>query len=110
MKKNIFILLICLLFVFTVPMFTYSPDDVSSHISEISEFTNTGKALVNIFQVIGAFVAVAVLGYIGIKYMIAAPSEKAQLKTAAIPYIIGAIVVFSAIVLSTILYNIAAKF
>lgn len=111
MKKIISIMIIILLLaLFTFSVFAdYDPAQVSGKIVEINDLNNTGSNIVKIFQVIGSFSAVAILAYVGIKFMMAGPGEKAQLKGALVPYVVGAIVIFAAVVISTILQNIAGK-
>lgn len=55
----------------------------------------TGRIL-GIIQVIAVAITVGMLLYIGIKYMLSAADEKANLKQASINYIIGAFIVFAA--------------
>ena len=57
--------------------------------------TNIAKAVITIARVICAGVAVAMLSILGMKYMSAAPSEKADIKKHAVVYIVGAIVMFA---------------
>lgn len=49
-----------------------------------------------IIRVVGTGVAIIMLTYVGIKYMTAAPSEKAEFKKSATAYVVGAIVLFAA--------------
>lgn len=58
--------------------------------------TNFGKNLIGAIQVVGVGVAVIMLLYIAIKYLMAAPSEKADFKKTAVNYAIGAVVLFAA--------------
>lgn len=52
--------------------------------------------ILGMVQWIGYAVAIGMLVYIGIKYVMSAADEKANLKRASINYLIGAIVVFAA--------------
>lgn len=56
-------------------------------------FSKSGK-IVGIVQVIGIGVAVVMLTVIAIKYIVASPNEKADLKSKLIPYTIGAVLLF----------------
>ena len=51
--------------------------------------------LLGMVQSAGIAVAMGMLLYVGIKYTLAAANEKADLKTASIRYITGAIILFS---------------
>ncbi len=50
--------------------------------------------LLGMVQYLGVAVAMGMLFYVGIKYVTAAANEKADLKTASIRYVIGAIILF----------------
>lgn len=52
--------------------------------------------LINLVQVVGMGVAIIMLVVMAIKYISAAPNEKAELKKSATIYIVGAIVLFAA--------------
>lgn len=53
-------------------------------------------AIINIVQIIGMAVAVIMLIVLAIKYISAAPSDKAEIKKHAVVYVVGAIVLFAA--------------
>lgn len=57
--------------------------------------TNFGKIIIGTIQVVGTGIAVIMLLYIAIKYMIAAPSEKAEYKKTALSFVIGAVILFA---------------
>ena len=65
--------------------------------SEASELMANwlGAALV-VVQVVGVGVAVIMLVVLAIKYIAAAPSDKAEIKKHAVVYVVGAIVLFAA--------------
>ena len=53
-------------------------------------------AAITIVQVVGSGVAVVMLIVLAIKYISAAPSDKAEIKKHAVVYVVGAIVLFAA--------------
>ena len=57
--------------------------------------TVMGKALY-IIQVVGMGVAVIMLVVLAIKYIAAAPSDKAEIKKHAVVYVVGAVILFGA--------------
>lgn len=59
-----------------------------------------GGQIYGIFAAIGATVAVVILVWLGIKYVMASPDGKAEIKKQAFGYILGAALIFGA---STIL-------
>lgn len=54
------------------------------------------SAIINVAQVIGVGVAIIMLIVLAIKYISAAPSDKAEIKKHAVVYVVGAIVLFAA--------------
>ena len=52
-------------------------------------------AIITIFQLVGVGVAVIMLIVLAMKYMIAAPGDKADIKKHAVPYIVGAVCLFA---------------
>ena len=61
-----------------------------------TSITNIIGAMINIAQIIGTGVAIIMLIVIAIKYISAAPGDKADIKKHAIVYVVGAIVLFAA--------------
>lgn len=61
-----------------------------------STIKTTAETIVGAFQAVGASMAVIILVYIGIKYMIESPDGKATLKKRLPTYLIGAAFLFAA--------------
>ena len=61
-----------------------------------SGLTNSAGAILGVFQVVGYAVAVIILAWLGIKYIMASPDGKAELKKQAFAYILGAVLLFAA--------------
>lgn len=53
-------------------------------------------SIINIAQIVGTGVAIIMLIVLAIKYISAAPGDKAEIKKHAVVYIVGAIVLFAA--------------
>jgi len=58
-------------------------------------------------RMVGAGMAICILSYVGIKYMLASASERAELKNYLIKYVIGAVLLISATFIVTQLVEIA---
>lgn len=85
-----------------------NPDDYKPpQITSGGKLGDIGNKIIGGIQYLGSIVSVIVLVIIGIKYIIGSTEEKAEYKETMIPYIIGAICVFS---ISNILALIAAIF
>lgn len=67
-------------------------------------------SILSVAQVIGVSVAVIMLIVLAIKYISAAPNDKAEIKKHAVVYIVGAVVLFGASGLLQILKNWAEMF
>ena len=64
---------------------------------------------ITIVQVVGSGVAIIMLVVLAIKYISAAPGDKAEIKKHAVVYVIGAIVLFAASGILGIVKNFAGK-
>lgn len=53
-------------------------------------------ALITIIQVVGSGVAIIMLIVLAIKYISAAPGDKAEIKKHAVVYVVGAVILFAA--------------
>ena len=65
--------------------------------------------IINVIRIVGTGVSVIMLTYVAIKYMSAAPSEKAEFKKSATAFIVGAVVLFAATNLLKILADFAVE-
>lgn len=66
-----------------------------------------GSMVLSVAQIVGTAVAVIMLIVLAIKYISAAPNDKADIKKHAVVYIVGAIVLFAASALLGIVKNFA---
>lgn len=64
---------------------------------DIEEVEDAGNIILGIIQVIGSFLAVGIIMVLGIKYMIGSTEERASYKKTMLPYLIGAVLLFSAV-------------
>ncbi len=65
------------------------------------------EIILGVIQVVGVVVSVIMLMAIGIKYMLGSVEEKSEYKKTLIPYLIGAVLVFSGTTIPNIIYLIA---
>jgi len=61
--------------------------------------------ILGIVQVVGVAVAVVILVVLAIKYISAAPNEKADIKKSAIVYVIGVVLLFAGVAVLNIIQN-----
>ena len=76
---------------------------------QTNDLTKVGNNIVTIIQVVGIVIAVIVLLVIGIKYMMGSASEKAEYKKTMIPYIVGAVLIFSGTSLVRVIYSLSTS-
>ncbi len=88
----------------------HTPDEI---IKEANDFVGQGTAvpingenlkgasstLYNLLLSIGIFLSVAIGVYLGVKFMLSTAEDKAKVKEALIPYIVGCVVIFSAFII-----------
>lgn len=122
LKKFIIIILITLISITLFPMQSLSADSLGSIISAGDSFIASSNkdlmdttsmkgfsdTLYNILLTLGVIVAVVFAIILGIQYVMAAAEDKAQIKEAMIPFIIGCIVVFGAFAIWKALVTILA--
>lgn len=126
MKKNtiklLTVILVALILVastFTVVNSTYTAAGVSAATMFENASDTTGASgtatkiigsLITIVQIIGVGVAIIMLVVLAIKYISAAPGDKAEIKKHAVVYVVGAIVLFAASGILGIIKQFAAAF
>lgn len=62
----------------------------------VTSARNIAGSVISVAKVICAGIAIIMLSVIAMKYMLAAPSEKADIKKHAVVYVVGAVVMFAA--------------
>ncbi len=75
-----------------------------------TKFTEKAQRIVGVVQTIGVVVSVVVLIGIGIKYMLGSVEERADYKRTLLPYVIGAVLVFSISTLPQLIYDVMQAF
>ena len=79
-----------------------NPGDVDG----TDEIVDLGRKVVGVIQVSGAIISIAIMALLGIKYITSSLEEKADVKKAMIPYIVGAILLFSTTTIVNLVYNV----
>lgn len=98
-KKIISAVLIAVMFVMCFCNVAFAAGDWASSINPTggegtAEATNAMNVIIGIFQVVAVGVAAIMLIALAIKYMSAAPGDKAEIKKHAVVYIVGAVMAF----------------
>ncbi len=72
---------------------------------DVDTTETAANRILGLLQIVGSFVAVGGLMILGIKYMTGSAEERASYKKSMIPYVIGAVLLFGAVNLTTFIYN-----
>lgn len=110
MKKSIKIISVLILIVMIVSMFSTVlavTDPSSLKGTSTTQFDSIGKKIIGMVQAIGSIVSVLILVVLGIKYMMGSAEEKAEYKKTMIPYLIGAILIFAASNIASMVFKFA---
>ena len=90
----------------TKSAFTYPSNMEPSAPSEIRE---RAAVILGAIQVVAVAIAVGMLIHIGIKYVMSSANERADVKQAAVNYVIGAIIIATAPTILKLLYDFFVK-
>lgn len=77
--------------------------------SVVTPTENVVGSIIKVIRIVGTGVSVIMISYVAIKYMTAAPDEKAEFKKSATAFIVGAIVLFGATNILTVISDFATK-
>lgn len=104
--KRVFAVLFMVSFLFSFVSTSFASGDVfdfekfSSSVSGNAEADaitkNAMGTAIQVIRIVATGVAIIMLSYIAIRYLMAAPNEKAEFKKSATIYIVGAVLVFAA--------------
>ncbi len=83
----------------------FTDNSVSSNEKANKAAERLMATIINTIRIIGTGTAIIMITYLGIKYMSAAPSEKADFKKSASIYVLGAVLVFAATNILAIIYD-----
>lgn len=109
-KKLIVTIIISIIIIsLSVTVFAMNPNkvNVNGDLNDGGELQKLGEKILGIIQVIGVVGSVIILMVAGIKYMTGSVEEKADYKKALLPYLIGAIILFSSTTIANMVYKFA---
>lgn len=82
----------------------YNGKDATVSTGKLDTF---GQNLISVITTVGSIASVIVLVVLGIKYMMGSAEEKAEYKKTLLPYVIGAMLVFAASTIASVVFSIA---
>lgn len=74
--------------------------------SAVGKVQNWGSIILGVFQAVGMVIAVIMLVWLGVKYLMASPDGKAEIKKQAFAYILGAVLLFGASAILQMIKNV----
>lgn len=77
--------------------------------TEVTALDGFLGGILGVVKVIGYTFAVGMLLYVGIKYVMASANEKADLKKGSISYVIGAVIIFGASTLISVMETLSGQ-
>ena len=72
-----------------------------------TDIATIGSYIYSAITSLGIVLSVIILAILGVKYMLGSVDERASYKKSMMPYLIGAVLVFSASTIATVIYNLA---
>lgn len=117
MKKNIKVILIMIMFVFTINNIyatgVFSNSDIQEALNENSGSPTLNAATRGAWSLIKNILQVTSIGVVifcGVRYMIASAEQKADIKKSMVPLVIGATIVFASTTVIQFIVAIAGEF
>lgn len=108
MKKRIFILMICFAFLIGFQVLasdTWSLGQSADPTELDSNFTETTKVVLGTMQWIGYLIAIGMIIWAGIRFLVSGAGEKAKAKEVALPIVIGAVLIAGATWIAHLIFN-----
>ena len=100
-KKQIFLIIMIIILIIPSIIFGFADEIGNPTPTPPDGMSDTVSTILGVIQWVGYAIAVGMLLYIGIKYVMAAANEKAELKQSLINFVIGAILVAGVTIIFT---------
>lgn len=107
-SKVLSIMIVALILVASIANIAYAVDPGTIkpvQVTGTNDIKTLGGKLLSVIQIVGSVVAVIILVVLGIKYMMGSTEEKAEYKKTLIPYIVGAVLIFAASNIASMVYK-----
>lgn len=110
-NKKIFLKILIILLFFNILLFRFVPVNALTVEQLDGQLANADKvkpllaSVLEITGIIASATSIVVLIILGIKYMMGSVEEKATYKKTLLPYVIGAMFVFGATTIASVIYN-----
>lgn len=104
----ILFIIICLFNLYIVNAKDYTPSFTPNDLNpegQVQEIKKVGNVILTYLSIIASAISIIAIIALGIKYMLGSIEEKAEYKKTLMPYFIGAIFVFGATTIPSIVYK-----
>ena len=111
-KISIMVIMVCMMLANIVYGYDYTStiSDLDGHSGDTSlneKATDIVGAIISVTRIIATGIAIIMIVVVAMKYMMAAPGDRADIKKHAVVYIVGAVVLFGASGILTIIQKFA---
>ena len=104
---SVFIIVAMIVLAFSNVFAAVSLDNIKANEATEADdnIESIGSKILSIITGVGIVLSVVVIAVLGIKYMMGSTEEKAEYKKTMIPYVVGAVLVFGASTIATIVVD-----
>ncbi|MBR4111095.1 MAG: TrbC/VirB2 family protein [Clostridia bacterium] len=106
MKKMLMIVMIIAMFLMASSVYAYNLTGVQP--SALSGVEGTAIKVLGVMQWGGYIVAIAMLIWVGVKYVTAGAGEKAKAKETLVPIVVGAVLIAGAVTIASAVFGAAS--
>ena len=109
MRKEVKIIMaiIVALSIIVLATSVYAVDPSNFEGREVEGFGDAAGTVIGIVQTVGTVIAIVIVIWVGIQYLMASTEQKAEYKTKMIAYLVGALLVFAGPRIVSVIYNAA---
>lgn len=109
MRKEVKIIMaiIIALSIIVLASSVYAVDPENFKGTEVAGFDTAAGTVIGIVQTVGTIIAIVIVIWVGIQYLMASTEQKAEYKTKMIAYLVGALLVFAGPRVVSVIYNAA---
>lgn len=91
----------------TSSVYAIDPNEIDTNKGSVSAMNELGGTIISVVQTAGTIIAIVIVVWVGIQYLLASTEQKAEYKKTMIAYFIGALLVFAGPRIVGIIYNMA---
>lgn len=86
-----------------------TPKQLDGELNNVGEVKPMLASVLEVTAIIASAISIIIIIVLGIKYMVGSTEERAEYKKTLLPYVIGAVFVFGATTVASVVYNMIKK-